>query len=113
MTQLADIETVSAPIATDTDGVCRVAGTRVRLETIVNAYALGFSAEDIVGKYPAISLSDAYAVIAWYLQNRATVDAYLTERNILIERAGREIEAQSPTAEIRARLQARRKSAAP
>lgn len=112
MTQLAVIESLSAPIVTDTDGVCRVAGTRVRLETILNAYALGFSAEDIAGKYPAISLSDAYAIIAWYLQNRETGDVYLAERNTEIERSDREIEERTPAAEIRARLQARRKSAA-
>jgi len=46
MIQLGVIESLSAPIETDPDGVCGVAGTRVRLETIVNAYALGYSAED-------------------------------------------------------------------
>jgi uncharacterized protein (DUF433 family) len=113
MTQLAVVEPLKAPIATDADGVCRVAGTRVRLETIINAYQLGCSPEEIVCKYPALSLSDVYSVIAYYLQQRETVDAYLSERNALIERTDREIEAQFPAAEIRARLLARRKSAAP
>ena len=112
MIRLGVIESLSAPIETDTDGVCRVAGTRVRLETIVNAYNLGYSAEEIVSKYPSVSLSDAYAIIALYLKQRKTIDAYLAERNELIERSDREIETQFPAAEIRARLEARRKSAA-
>lgn len=40
----------------------------------------GYTAEEIVAQYPSLSLSDVYAVIAYYLNERAIVDAYLAER---------------------------------
>ena len=68
------------PIALDRDGVLRVAGTRVTVDTIVEAFEEGASAEEIASQYPAVSLPDVYSVIAYYLQHRAEIDAYLTGR---------------------------------
>lgn len=39
------------PIHTDADGVVRVAGTRVTLDTIVGAFDTGATAEDIAQQY--------------------------------------------------------------
>jgi hypothetical protein len=47
-----------APIAKDDDGVLRVAGTRVTLDSIVAAFDLGATPEEIVQRYPSIQLAD-------------------------------------------------------
>ncbi len=96
------------PIERDADGVFRVAGTRVRLETIITAFQLGSIPETIHYKYPATLLADIYAVITYYLQNMDEVETYLAERRQKNEAADREIILRSPTNGIRERLLARR-----
>ena len=74
------LPTMAVPLMSTEEGVIRVGNTRVRLDTVVYAFNEGYTAEEIVAQYPSLSLSDVYAVIAYYLNERATVDAYLTER---------------------------------
>ena len=80
---LTDVPTTTAPLLLDRDGIYRVGGTRVRLETVVTAFQNGCTAEEILLKYPSLSLGDIYAVIAYYLTHRETVDAYLDARRAL------------------------------
>jgi len=40
------------PLKVDSDGVVRVGGTRVTLDTIVTAFNNGATAEEIVHQYP-------------------------------------------------------------
>jgi uncharacterized protein (DUF433 family) len=51
------------PIQVDHAGVLRVGGTRIRLETIINAFKSGSAAEEILLKYPSLSLTDIYAQV--------------------------------------------------
>ena len=85
---------LSIPIATDVDGVVRVGGTRVTLDTVVMAYTEGLSAEEIVRQYPSLDLADTHAAIAYYLRHRDEVDAYLAERRRLAASVRRENEAR-------------------
>ena len=55
------------PIHTDADGVVRVAGTRVTLDTIVAAFDAGAAAEEIAEQYSSVPLPDVYSVITYYL----------------------------------------------
>jgi uncharacterized protein (DUF433 family) len=96
------------PIRADDNGVLRVGGTRVRLETIVNAFKSGSAAEEILLKYPSLNLTDIYAVITYYLWSREEVDAYLEERRHVEEAVRRENETRFPPAGVRERLLARR-----
>ncbi len=96
------------PLQKDEDGVFRVGGTRVRLETVLAAFSHGCSAEEILLKYPSLSLTDIYAVITYYLWHRNEVEAYLLERQRLANEARKEIEAVFPPQGIRDRLLARR-----
>ncbi|MBI5669498.1 MAG: DUF433 domain-containing protein [Chloroflexi bacterium] len=103
------IETV--PIALSAEGVIRVGGTRVTLDTIVHAFNRGMSAEEIVIAYPAVSLADVYDVIAYYLRHQDEVAAYIREREKRAETVRRAVEARHPEmAGIRARLLARREA---
>jgi uncharacterized protein (DUF433 family) len=59
-----------------TDAI-RIKGTRVGIETVLRDYRSGASAEEIVLRYPTLSLEQIHAAITYYLRNRAEVDAYL------------------------------------
>ncbi len=55
----------------------RIAGTRVGIETVLHDYREGASPEEIVLRYPTLSLEQVYATITYYLANREKVEAYL------------------------------------
>lgn len=97
-----------APWRADEDSVLRVAGTRVRLDTVINAFNSGSSAEEILLKYPSLNLTDIYAVITYYLWHRKEVDQYLQERQEVAEQVRQENERRFPPEGIRERLLARR-----
>ena len=79
---------VNEPIALEmaADGVWRVGGTRVTLDTVVAAFNEGATAEEIAQQYPSLKLADVYSVIGYYLRRRQEVDDYLTERQRASER---------------------------
>ena len=95
------------PLAMDADGVLRVGGTRVTLDTVVGAFQNGATPEEIVVQYPALALADVYAVISYYLQNRANVEAYLHERQAFAAEVRKQNEARFNAQGIRERLLAR------
>jgi uncharacterized protein (DUF433 family) len=97
-----------APITKDEDGVLRVAGTRVTLDSIVAAFDLGATPEEIVQRYPSVDLASAYVVIAYVLRHRESVDLYLTGRSNAASDVQAEVEARFPPDGLRARLLARR-----
>jgi uncharacterized protein (DUF433 family) len=96
------------PIQGDDDSVLRVGGTRVRMETIINAFKSGSAAEEILLKYPSLSLTDIYAVITYYLWCREGVETYLEERRRVEEAVRLENETRFPPAGVRECLLARR-----
>jgi uncharacterized protein (DUF433 family) len=96
------------PLISDVDGVIRIQGTRVTIDPVVSAFNQGATAEEIVHRYPSVSLENAYAVIAYYLQHRADVDAYVARRQQQTERIRAQNEARFPPNGIRERLLARR-----
>lgn len=61
------------------DGVYRVGGTRVSLDSLVYLFREGMSAESMVESYPAISLEQAHGALAFYLAHQAEIDAHLAE----------------------------------
>ncbi len=74
------IQPLPLPLTLNKDGVARVGGTRVTLDTVVQAFARGATAEEIAQQYPSLALSDVYATISYYLQNRDEVETYLAKR---------------------------------
>lgn len=100
--------TMIVPIESTADGVLRVGGTRVTLDTVITAFMHGATAEGIVLRYPTLQLADVYAVISYYFQNRMEIDTYLQERQQRAEIVRAENEARFPPDGIRARLLARR-----
>ena len=95
------------PLSTAADGVIRVAGTRVTLDTVIDTFLTGASPEEIAQDFPVLRLDDIYAVLTYYLRHRDEVDAYLRERRSRADALRREIEAHSAHTDLRGKLLAR------
>lgn len=106
------ITTDQVPLKMDADGVARVGGTRVTLDTVVTAFEEGLAAEEIAHQYPSVQLADIYAVIGYYLRHRPEIEAYLCERRREADEVRKQNEARFPSHGLRERLLARRASMA-
>lgn len=69
-----------APLSVNSDGVVKIGGTRVTLDTLVAVFKQGATAEEIVHRYPSLKLGDVYASIAFYLNHGEDVEVYLQQR---------------------------------
>jgi uncharacterized protein (DUF433 family) len=103
------LEAEIPPLRIDRDGVVRIGPSRVPLDTIIEAFDEGYSAEAIIEQYPTVELGDVYAVIAYYLHHRPEVDAYLGGRRQEADRVRHDYEARYPRKPgLRERLMAKR-----
>ena len=68
-----------------TGGEIRIKGSRIAIDTIVEQYNSGSTPEEMAGTYQSISLAQIYVTIAYYLSNRAQVDAYIEEGYRIID----------------------------
>jgi uncharacterized protein (DUF433 family) len=75
-----DFASETVPLAVGADGVVRITGSRVTLDTVVAAFLDGALAEEIVQRFPTLALADVYSVIGYYLRRKVEVDTYLAER---------------------------------
>src|SRR5258708_37839774 len=98
------IFTEMVPLSSDSDGVVRVGKTRVTLDTVIEAFLDGVSAEEIVCQYPSLELPDVYAVIAYYLRRRVEVDDYLQWRSAQTENIQKQNQTRVSPIGVRARL---------
>ena len=78
MTAIEAVQTV--PFTQTTEGVIRITGTRVSLDTILHHYQRGASPEEITNRFPTVSLGQVHAVLAYYLSYQVELDAYLKEQ---------------------------------
>ena len=102
------LDAKSPPIREDVSGVLRIGDTRVSMDSLVAAYNEGASAEEIVCRFPSLTLRLAHAAISFYLEHQPTVDSYLREREEKGDRIQAKLEKRFPTAETRTRILARR-----
>jgi uncharacterized protein (DUF433 family) len=96
------------PLLEDTDGVVRVGGTRVTLDTLVAAFREGATAETIAEQYPSLALADVYTALGYYLRHQAEVNAYLQGRRDHAAQVRQENETRFHPTGVRDRLLARR-----
>ncbi|MBI5667596.1 MAG: DUF433 domain-containing protein [Chloroflexi bacterium] len=108
MISVPQVETL--PLEMDAHGAIRVGKTRVTLDTVIEAFNDGATAEEIVQQYPTLLLADVYSVIGYYLRRREEVEAYLRQREQKAEQVRHENEARFSPVGIRERLLARRKN---
>jgi len=105
-----EIETQPLPLMMDEDGVVRVGGTRVTIDTVIYAFREGATAEEIAQQYPSLSLADIYSVISYYLNKSNQVNLYLQKRESFSLSVKQQNESRYDPIGIRDRLLARRLS---
>ncbi len=93
-------------------GVFRIGDCRVSLDTVITAFSQGATPEQIVEDYDSPELSEVYAIISYYLQNREEVENYLAQRKVQRQQLRQQIEARCNPQGIREKLLARRRKAA-
>ncbi len=56
----------------------RIKGHRIAIDRVIEQYNQGYEPERIVSEcYPTLSLAEVYATLAYYLHNKAQLDAYI------------------------------------
>jgi uncharacterized protein (DUF433 family) len=99
--------TEHVPLVSDADGVLRVQGTRVTLESLVATFSEGATAEEIAQQYPSVSLAEVYQVIGYYLRHSSELESYFASRRQKIDDVRRSNESKYSPTGIRDRLLAR------
>jgi uncharacterized protein (DUF433 family) len=61
------------------EGVYRLAGSRVSLDSVVQAFWRGQTAESIAQSFAVLTLEQVYGALTFYLANKSEVDAYLEQ----------------------------------
>ena len=92
------------------DEVWRIKGTRVALDSVIYQFQQGRSPEAIQDAFPALSLSQVYGAIAFYLDREAEIDEYLAHNEATEEQFSQEIARLFPKG---AALKARVKQSVP
>ena len=96
------------PLEAGPDGVIRVRGARVTLDTVWAAFKEGATAAEIVQQCPSLSLADAYQSIGYCLRNPGPLAGYLEKRSENSEEVRKSNESRWLPHGIRARLLERR-----
>jgi uncharacterized protein (DUF433 family) len=86
-------------------GEIRLTGHRIGLLHLVDRYNQGYSPEAILCDYPSLSLALIHKVIAFYLDNQAGVDSYVTTSRTEIDRQAAEPSPAPSMVELRRRLE--------
>ena len=73
-----------------TPGVCGgkpcVAGTRIRVQDVLIWHErLGLSADEILSRFPQLTLASVYAALAYYYDHRVEIDRQMEEGRQLVE----------------------------
>lgn len=76
-------------------GRARVRGRRIPVSSIYRWFQSGLSPEDIVAKYEALTLAEAYAAIAYALANRDEITAEIIDEDDLAAEAIHDADATS------------------
>ena len=92
------------------DGEIRLTGHRIGLLHVVDCYNEGLTAEGIAVEYPTLSLAHIHKTLGFYLENRDEIDAYVARCRARIERDMARPSRGPGLAELRQRLEARRRA---
>ena len=96
------------PLALGEDGIIRVGGTRVTLDTVAEAFQQGATPEEIQQQYPTLSLADIYSAISYILRHSEKVAEYLEIRTKQHLAVKKENTVRFNTSGLRQRLLSRR-----
>jgi uncharacterized protein (DUF433 family) len=96
------------PLHMENDGVMRVGGTRVTLDTVIAIFEQGATAEEIVQRFPSLALADVYFAIGYYLRHQTEVADYLEQRQHRSDQVRAQNKSRFNQHGLRERLLARR-----
>ena|GEM_PF-379817 len=68
------------PLRQDEDGTLRIANTQIPLEEVIVRFQNAYTPERINEDLPTLEPADIYAVIAYYLTNKAETDTYVLQQ---------------------------------
>jgi uncharacterized protein (DUF433 family) len=88
-------------ITIDDKGIPRTINRRVKVKMIVQRHIFADEPLQDIADYYGINLADAYAAMAYYYDNKATIDAQFEESERLLREHG------VSGAELRAKIEAR------
>lgn len=88
------------------DGEIRLTGHRIGLYHVIGRYQEGYSPEMLHEEYPTLPLALIHKVIAFYLENQAEVDGYVSAYRAELERQEAAHQPSAAVARIRQRLAA-------
>ena len=93
-------------------GSWRIATTRVSLDSVITAFWNGSTPEEICQDFPTLSLIQVYSCIAYYLNHREPVDAYLQQQRQAADQLRQTLQTrhQEVLTDLRQRLLAHRES---
>jgi len=64
-----------------------IAGTRIRVQDVYVWHEVqGLGADEIVSRFPHISMADVYAALSYYWEHRDEILRQMTEETALVER---------------------------
>lgn len=82
-------------------GKPRVFGTRIRVQDIVIWHErLNLSADEIVTRYPQLSLSSVYAALAYYYDHRNEIDLQMSHAQAVIDELRQQFPSKLPARPI-------------
>ena len=97
-------------LAQDPYGYIHLAGHRIGLRHVVELYQERYTPEMICDHFPTLPLPLVHKVIAFYLENKAEVDAYIARSRAEIERQMAAPRQTPDYQELRRRMEAKRRA---
>ena len=94
-------------LSQDRYGLIRLAGHRIGLRHVVELYNDHYTPERLHDHFPTLPLALIHKVIAFYLENKLAVDAYVQRSREELDRQAAAPQAGPDAIELRRRMQAR------
>ena len=95
------------PLTLAEDGTIRLTGSRVTLDSVLDEFKRGATAEQIHDDFPSLPLRSIYGAISYYLEHTRAVEEYLGRQREAGEETRRFIEERQESAGLRNRVRAR------
>ncbi len=71
----------------------RIKGHRIAIQHVLDKYLQGKGPDELLRRFPTLSMEKIYATILYYLANKEEVEVYLEREKLMDEEAGKLIKA--------------------